>query len=690
VPEIDLEQARKHWAFEPAADPPLPAVRVDDWATSPIDAFILAGLEAKGLSPAPPADKRTLIRRVTFDLIGLPPTTEEVAAFLADDSPQAFERLVDRLLDSPHYGERWGRHWLDVARYADSNGLDENLAHGNAWRYRDYVVAAFNNDKPYDEFVREQLAGDLLPSGGSDGENDARHRERLIATGFLSLGPKVLAEVDEIKMEMDIVDEQIDTVGKSLLGLTLGCARCHSHKFDPLLTEDYYALAGIFKSTRTMEHFKKIARWWENSLATDEQLDEQQRHEGKVAAAKGAIDKFLKQTDDKLRETKGAEFKLPEKPEARETLYDKKTKAELVRLRAELKTLEDVAPVIPTAMGVTDGDVNDVRVHIRGSHLNQGELVPRRFPFVLAGLDQPPLPSASSGRLEFANWLTSPGHPLTARVMVNRIWRWHFGTGIVATPDNFGRQGARPTHPELLDWLSRRFVEEGWSIKRLHRAILLSSTYRMSSRYDQAAAAVDPENRLLWRFPVQRLEAEEIRDALLAVSGKLDRTIGGTLLTHVGNREFIFNHTSQDGTTYDTNRRSLYLPVVRNHVYDVLELFDFPDPAVQSGDRSSTVVAPQALLMLNSNLVMNAANDVAQRLLADDGLRTADNAKRVDRLYELCLSRPPSEAETSRALAFVKRFTTSAKEATPQETRLKAWQALCHVVLSSNEFVYLR
>jgi hypothetical protein len=297
--------------------------------------------------------------------------------------------------------------------------------------------------------------------------------------------------------------------------------------------------------------------------------------------------------------------------------------------------------------------------------------------------------SESSSRLDLAQWIASRDNPLTWRVMANRLWHYHFGRGLAASPSNFGRLGEPPTHPELLDWLARRFVDDGWSIKRLHRTIVLSNTYRMSSRHDAAAAAADPQNRKLWRFPVQRLEAEEVRDALLAVAGTLDLSMGGSLL-HVKNREFFFNHTSQDGTTYDSHRRSLYLPVVRNHVYDVLELFDFPDPAVQSGDRSSTVVAPQALLMLNSNLVMNAANDVAQRLLADDGLRTADNAKRVDRLYELCLSRPPSEAETSRALAFVKRFTTSAKEATPQETRLKAWQALCHVVLSSNEFVYLR
>ena len=679
--KIDIEAGRQHWAFLPVADPPVPEVNNAAWPTNSLDHFILAALQAKGLAPAPAADKRTLIRRVTFDLTGLPPTPAEIADFLNDDSPQAFARVVDRLLDSPHYGERWGRHWLDVARYSDSNGLDENIAHGNAWRYRDYVVDAFNADKPFDQFVREQLAGDLLPATG---DRDMQH-QRLIATGFLSLGPKVLAEVDETKMEMDIVDEQITTVGTALLGLTLGCARCHDHKFDPVLTADYYGLAGIFKSTRTMESFKKIARWNENPIPRPHDLKLKAQHDEKVAAKNSAIAKLVAAADALLTEPAADTKAVDNEPKDREALYPAETKKELKRLRDELGELEKSAPEMPTAMSVSEGDVMDVAVHIRGSHLNHGELVPRRFPLVLAGSDQPALPTHQSGRLELAEWLTGGEHPLLGRVIVNRIWRWHFGSGLVPTPDNFGTNGEPPINGPLLDWLTTRFVEDGWSIKRLHRLILLSSTYRMSSRYDDRAAQADPENQLLWRFNVQRLEAEQVRDALLAVGGRLDRSMGGSML-HVKNREFLFNHTSQDGTKYDSPRRSLYLPVVRNHLYDVFQLFDYPDPAVAGSDRAATVVAPQALFMMNSELVWQAAGDVADSLLKEDGL---NDTQRTRLLYETCLGRVPSKTETSRAANFLAKFEATEKEGAEQKASKQAWQALCQVVLASNEFLYV-
>jgi hypothetical protein len=334
VDQAAIDEGRSFWAFQPPVDPEVPAVKNAAWPQSPLDHFVLAALEAKGLQPAPPADKRTLIRRATFDLIGLPPTPDEIDAFLSDDSPDAFAKVVDRLLDSPHYGERWARHWLDVARYADSNGLDENVAFGNAWRYRDYVVAAFNKDKPYDQFLLEQIAGDLLPA--AENEDLAARHERLIATGFLSLGPKVLAEVDETKMEMDIVDEQIDTFGRAILGLTLGCTRCHDHKFDPLATEDYYALAGIFKSTLTMESFKKIGRWYENSLATPADLERKTAHEQQVTQAKAAIQSVVDEANRRLQEQAKPGSELPKNPE---TLYPAETKDELKRLRDELATL---------------------------------------------------------------------------------------------------------------------------------------------------------------------------------------------------------------------------------------------------------------------------------------------------------------------------------------------------------------
>ena len=364
----DREKARRAWVFQPPAEPSVPAVKDTAWPRSPLDRFILAGLEAKGLRPAPPADKRTLLRRVTFDLIGLPPTPEEIDAFLADSSPEAFARVVDRLLASPHYGERWGRHWLDVARYADSNGLDENVAFGTAWRYRDYVVAAFNADRPYDQFVVEQLAGDLLESPNLD----IRH-ERLIATGFLALGAKVLAEVDERKMEMDIIDEQIDTVGRTFLGLTLGCARCHDHKFDPIRTEDYCGLAGIFKSTRTMEHFKKIARWHENGARPEGDAKRQDR----VAAE----DRHRRAAEKAKEQLLATGKTVPAKPDER-SIEGGPRRAE--EAAPSSTSLQKAMPELPTALGVSEGKVVDVPVHLRGDHLKLGKMVPRRVPEVLA------------------------------------------------------------------------------------------------------------------------------------------------------------------------------------------------------------------------------------------------------------------------------------------------------------------
>jgi hypothetical protein len=665
----------KHWAFRPVADPAAPAVKDSAWPKSDLDRFVLAKLEEAGLQPAPPADKRTLLRRATFDLTGLPPTPEEIDTFLKDESPDAFAKVVERLLASPAYGERWGRHWLDVARYADSNGLDENTAHGNAWRYRDYVIASFNKDKPYDRFLLEQVAGDLLrkdegermkderrpPSGSGSSIRSPSSFDPLVATGFLALGPKVLAEPDEKKMELDIVDEQIDTLGRAVLGLTLGCARCHDHKFDPIPQQDYYALAGIFVSTRTMENFKKVARWYENSLATAEAIKRKADHD--AAAAK------LKERVKVLTARKDA-------------------KTELEKARAELAALEKSAPELPSAMGVTEGTPTDVPVLPRGNHLTPAEVVARRFPVVLAGKDQPALPKDHSGRLELARWLTDPKNPLTARVLVNRVWRWHFGTGLVRSVDNFGLLGEKPTHPELLDRLATDFVKDGWSLKKLHRRIMLTASYQMSSAHDPKAALADPDNRLLWRANVRRLEAEAVRDSLLAVGGLLDRAAGGPALAHVKNRDYLFDHTSKDQTNYASDRRSVYLPVIRNNLYDVFQLFDAPDPAVPNGDRASTTVPTQALFFMNSDLAARSADALAGRLLARPGL---DDAGRVRLLFALAYGRPPSEEEVKRVTAGVVAFDAGfADEADSTKRRRKAWSAACQVVLAANEFIYVQ
>ncbi len=662
-----------HWAFQPTAEPQVPVVKNSDWPQSVLDRFILAKIEEAGLSPAPKADKRTLIRRVTFDLTGLPPTPEEIEKFLADDSTDAFAHIVDRLLDSPQYGERWARHWLDVARYADSNGLDENVCHANAWRYRDYVVAAFNSDKPFDRFVIEQLAGDLLPF-----TNEAQQHEQLIATGFLGIGPKVIAETDEAKMRMDIIDEQLDTTGRAFLGLTLGCARCHDHKFDPIETADYYGLAGIFKSTQSMRKYTKLAEWHENFLPSAAATAMKAEYETKLASKKKAVAEFISAADKKAQDSLAADAdKKP--PEKLETLYPEATKADLKKLRDELAALEKVGPELPSAMGVTEDKVVDVAIHVRGNPQKLGDVVPRHTPPVMRGLIAPQFTDKESGRRQLAEWLVDSQHPLTARVFVNRVWRWHFGKGIVRTTDNFGLLGEAPSHPELLDWLARRFIADGWSMKSLHRLILNSSTYQQSASVGDSA---DHENRLFSRADVRRLEAEAVRDSLLAVGGQLDVTLGGSLLK-LKNRDYFFDHTSKDLTTYDSRRRSLYLPVVRNNVFDVFQLLDFPDPAVSSGHRASTVVAPQALLMLNSDLVMQAAANFADRLLAD----SIDEDQRLSRLYIMAYCREPSAKERQADRAFLAEVAQSLAGDNRQH---QAWSTLCHVVLAANEFVYVK
>jgi hypothetical protein len=649
-----------HWSFQPPAERPVPAVANSEWPQSALDHFILAKLEAAGLSPTTQADKRTLIRRVTFDLIGLPPTLSEIDAFLADESSDAFARVVDRLLGSPRYGERWGRHWLDVARYADSNGFDENVAHGNAWRYRDYVVEAFNRDKPFDQFVTEQLAGDLLPFDG-----EAQQHQQLIATGFLSIGPKVLAETDEAKMRMDIIDEQLDTTGRAFLALTLGCSRCHDHKFDPIETADYYGLAGIFKSTLTMRKYIKVAEWHEHLLPSAAATKMKAEFDAQVAAKKTAIAEL---------ESRGAGNKPG--PE---------TEAKLKKLRDELAAFEKAGPDLPSAMGVTEDKVADIAVHLRGDPLKLGNVVPRRTPPVLRGPDLPQFTDKESGRRQLAEWLVDPHHPLTARVFVNRVWRWHFGNGLVRTTDNFGLLGEPPSHPELLDWLARRFIADGWSVKSLHRQILMSSTYQQASNATAETVDRDPENRLFSRTEVRRLEAEAVRDALLATSGQLDTTMGGSLLK-LKNRAYFFDHTSIDLTTYDSRRRSLYMPIVRNNVYEVFQLLDFPDPAVSTGNRATTVVASQALLMLNSDFVMQAAADFANRLLAD----SANDDQRLSRLYVIAFGREPTPDERQADRAFLANVKQADVAKSGPDGERQAWITMCHIALAANEFMYVR
>lgn len=978
-------EQKAYWAFHAPVRPSLPRVKNNQWAQTPIDYFILEKLEEANLIPATKTNKRTLIRRATFDLTGLPPTPEEISTFVSDDRPDAYSHLIDRLLGSPRYGERWGRHWLDVARYADSNGLDENLSYEFAYQYRDYVIRSMNLDKPYGEFVKEQIAGDLMPPLA----NKLAAEDRRRATGFLAIGPKMLAEDDPVKMQMDIIDEQVNTLGQAFMGLTIGCARCHDHKFDPIPTADYYSLAGIFKSTKSMENYNVVADWYEQPLLSPTASAELKQLSDEIAAARAEqnklnsgiveivnnelqhradhyllaaravgnldeaiaageitfqtkqdtpftftngylaveaeaahrttlsilsasygkeigivgsggdggyadfdiivdtpgtytleiryaaldsrsigvklddqmiadnilgkvtgswfpdtqtwvaeveleltqgqhvlkldspkvyphIDKlalvlqpetdvwpfdtpappslttagrehnvnpsflsswlwyFGSLTDAKLQtnpfletwlafaKLEDANFATRAKPllEELQTEQGLGTKAPpvLKTLFAEAppSSIEDVAilyrrlivdshhanknlghdakviykevfeeiskgefptatpnpvpataypedqmeqrraiakkitglesqkPVYEIAMGVTEGTPEDIKIHLRGSHITLGRTVPRQMLQIIEGSEQEPIVGTQSGRLELANWLAQPKHPLVNRVMVNRVWRWHFGTGIVSSVDNFGTLGEQPTHPELLDYLALELTENGGSLKELHRQIMLSASYQMSTTYSEQGNTTDPENKLLWRFNRRRLTGEEVRDSVLALGPGLDTSMGGTLLK-VKNRAYVTGSNTNITDEFDNHRRSVYLPVVRSSVYEVLQALDFPDPAVSNGDRNTTTVAPQALFMMNSSLVDTSTLALATSLIA------MNPSGRIDRAYSVIMGRVPNEREILGAQAYTQQVNVAASSAgVPiDDAELVAWQSFCRVLLSSNEFFYV-
>lgn len=982
------DEQKSFWSFQPIKPHLPPAVRHDISIRSPIDQFLVATLEANNLAYARETNRPTLLRRLSIDLTGLPPTPEEVAEFCADESPDALERAMDRYLASPRYGERWARRWLDVARYADSNGLDENLAYANAYRYRDYVVKAMREDKPFDQFLVEQIAGDLLfaqddgqraPSAANPDTFDP-----LVATGFLCLGAKMLAEDDPVKMQMDIIDEQVDTISRAFMGLTMGCARCHDHKFDPLTAEDYYGLAGVFKSTHTMDTFTVVARWHERPLATAVQQKEYEQLQQIAAGKKSEIEKrkaaatevlltdakgriadyllaatreihlqeqlnaavprgndpsiaslagaIMLEAEDfargnvlKDRENYGKEIgvvvnrgespnfveydvEVPQpklfqlelryaaaesrpvklyvnghlvKPDAAKKVtgtwqpdsqawfvecfaelnagrnlvrleqpdcfphidkvlltpvdekvaqvatrpesnsgqstsvllpsivrqwvktlersrsdsksiftawhqFDRERKltvdpavsengvarllgesqpassyelaeryaalfaaadnawkemkasaegkdatfltdpvlqgayhlltdtkgpfnppndieasypadvvAELKGMRDALKSHEASMPTYPETMAVYDAKPENLKIHLRGSHLTLGREVSRQLPKILTGMQTQEL-TEGSGRLQLAKWLASPSHPLTSRVMANRLWQWHFGQGLVRSPDNFGLLGDKPSHPELLDWLAHEFATAGtdgdsspnaWSLKRLHRELISTTAYRQSTEQNPAALLTDPENKLLWRFHRQRMDVEVLRDSLLAISGKLDETPGGTLLP-TANRAYVTSTANVNPAIYSADRRSIYLPVVRSALFQVFTAFDFADPSVLSGQRDQTTVAPQALFMMNSEFVLNQSRAIAEQLNSN---RELDQTAKIHQLYQKAYSRTASAAEVSRAIGYMDRltaeFTRDGVDANQIEQRV--WTSLARAVLSANEFIYV-
>jgi len=647
------------WSWQPIANPPAPEVKDANWAKDDIDRFILARLEERGLEPSPRADKLALLRRATYDLIGLPPTPDEIDAYLRDNSPSAFEKVVDRLLDSPRFGERWGRHWLDVARYAESSGMSRNYIYYYAWRYRDYVIDAFNKDKPYNRFIREQIAGDLLPSN-SPAEKD----QLLVATGFLAVGPRDYNERNPQQFQMNCVDEQIDTVGRAILGTTIACARCHDHKFDPIPTAEYYSIAGIFTSS---DEFTGIDR--RRGARLDPYSDD---HLIKLAGYVPERAKKEADADETRQQARRAYTRM------------------IASARFGQGYTQPATPPRKLAMGVRDDTrPEDTHVLIRGEIDHVGDRVKRGFLTIPAMGEVPAVSRGESGRLELALWLTRQDNPLTARVMVNRIWQHLFGVGLVRSVDNFGTTGDKPTHPELLDHLATQFMKDGWSVKHMIRAIMLSSTYQQAATFDRAKYNVDPDNRLLWRMNQRRIEAEAIRDGMLAASGKLvTQPPVGSVALDLPPIEMRGGRFNPGEILAGMNFRSVYLPVFRNAVPEALEAFDFADPNTVSGARDVTTVAPQALFMLNNNFVTAHAQAMAYRVATQ---AAKNDGARVDLAYKLALGRPASSTERERAVSYVWNYLRDPanRGKNEEKAKLDAWSSLCQAMMASAEFRYL-
>jgi hypothetical protein len=650
-------------------------------------------MKSKGLTPVADADKRTLIRRATYDLTGLPPTPEEIDAFLADDSPEAFARVIDRLLASPHYGERWARHWLDVVRYADTAGDNSDYPIPQMYKYRNWVIDSLNNDKPYDEFVREQLAGDLL---ASDGEEE-RH-QKLIATGYLANTRRFGSYEDERYQWYLTIEDTIDNLGRTFLGLSIHCARCHDHKFDPISNEDYYALYGFFQSTRYPWPGIELVKYQRDLVPlvppAEVEAAETNRKE-ELQALKAKIDELEAEQKNAEATLKEAETIDNEDERKQKTADSKKRldeiKKDIGAKRNKREQLEKLPLPIEMAYAVAEGDnkgkqkVGNARVQMKGDPERLGPEVPRRFPTVLGG-QAIPADLKGSGRRELAGWITDRANPLFARVMVNRIWHYHFGKGIVQTPSDFGLQGRRPTHPELLDYLAARFAESGWSLKAMHRLVMLSRTYQLVSDEHEANARIDVANDFLWRFTRRRLDAESIRDSILAVSGTLDRSPGGP---HPFPEQPSWNFTQHNPfkAVYETNRRSVYLMTQRIQRHPFLALFDGADTNASTARRFTSTTPLQSLYLMNDPFIHEQSRKFAARLLAE----RSDDRARVDLAYVLLFARPAEAREHATAASYLARVrqTLASHEAATDQQTAKSWASLIRALWMSNEFVYL-
>jgi len=642
------EPERHHWAFLPRSHPQVPTFTMAQdtaWIKTPVDAFILARLKKDGLGHSAAADRRTLIRRVTFDLTGLPPTPAEVSAFVADRSPNAYAKLVDRLLSSPHYGERWGQHWLDVVRFAETDGFEYDTHRPDAWRFRDYVIRAFNNDKPYDRFITEQLAGDEIAP---------KEDETLIAAGFNRLGPlrKNAGNQEVASSRNEVLTEMTNITGAALLGITLGCARCHDHKFDPFRQSDYYRMQAYFGEVRENDVPK----------STPEQ---QAAWKAEAEPINAEITRLKKELAEHKKDASGGAIQ-------------KQIDAAMKRMPTPL----------PALFSVKDDAGSHATIHLlaRGDYRNPGDAVHARPIGVLLPPDTPELPADEpSPRAHLAKWITDPANPLTARVMVNRIWEYNFGHGIVGTPNDFGRMGERPVNPELLDYLANEFVESGWSVKHVQKLILLSSTYQQTSKaLNPAAQEKDADNRLLWRFNRQRLESEEIRDSMLSVAGSLNEKAGGPSVIVPVEQELIsaMYKPEQWAVTKDAaehNRRSIYLIAKRNFHLPFMEVFDSPDLAVSCPRRESSTHAPQTLELLNGTFSNAEAKRFAERLVREGG---PSLRRQINLAYELATGRPPNPKEMQLALAYLQ---SNSKTLGAEKAR----EQFALAILNLNAFLYV-
>jgi len=812
---VDIEAGRKHWAYHPLKAPAIPKIRNTAWPSNDIDCFILARLEATGLSPGADAEKIVLVRRLYFDLVGLPPTPEEITRFVDDKSPKAYEDLVDSLMASPRFGERWGRHWLDVARYAESMSLRGRLLK-HAWRYRDYVIDAFNDDLPYDQFLRQQLAGDLLKATSVDAQ-----RRNLIATTYLMMGDALLENQDKSQLDMDYVDEQLDAIGKGMLAQTIACARCHDHKFDPIPTRDYYAMAGILKNVQWLKH-GNVSNFMEKPLPISEETKRGlEIHDASVARLKSEINTLkpkvtgkglppvqakdlpgivVDNTDAKATgkwakssgvpnhvgseylysNTSGSKVIYPVKfskggkyavrisgaqhpnraPKALVTVLhnggsksfrldqrkspgafnkagsdgyfqslgfyefpsgqwdaveistkggggfvvadavqflpvdndgkvtipqssqqgkelspaeQKELKARMAKLTTDLSALQKRKPALEMVnSAVEKKKPTDMKIHIRGNIYQLGAIAPRGVLQVANYGPVPKMPTNASGRLELADWVTDPANPLTARVMANRVWQWLIGEGLVRTVDNFGTRGESPSHPELLDHLAVQFVQQGWSVKKLIRAIALSKTYRLSSARGEQPE--DPENRLLAHMNHRRLDAEALRDTMLSV--------GGTLKLEMGGATFPASLKTDVGFQFEAPRRSVYVPVFRSSLPELFEVFDFANSSLVTGRRTLSTVAPQALFMMNHPFVRTQAKLAAERLLGDSQPK---EEHRIDHAYLRILGRHATAAEIALSQEFLKSVIDTTKNG-----RVEAWTQMVQSLFSTIDFRYVR